>query len=64
MQLANELDLALHILYTVADNYPCDNCEFQNACIKVNPSRGCVIKKAFDAVHVEILRKEEQKNDE
>lgn len=61
MVLANELDLALHILYTVADNYPCDSCEFQNACIKVNPSRGCVIKKAFDAVHVEILRKEEDK---
>ena len=63
MQMANELDLALHILYTAVDNYPCNGCEFGNACESVRQGE-CVIKKAFDAVHVEILRKEETNNDE
>lgn len=64
MQMANELDLALHTLYTAVDMYPCEGCVFANSCTRLNDDGDCVIKKAFDIVHVEILRKEEPKNAE
>lgn len=62
--MANELDLALHILYTAVDMYPCEGCVFANSCTRLYNDDVCVIKKAFDTVHVELLRKEEPKNAE
>lgn len=50
-----ELDKALHILYKVADNFTCNDCDFSNVCNKKD-SDFCVIKDAFDVVHQEILR--------
>ena len=58
----NDLNFALHILYMAADRYPCENCDFRDACNKVK-SNECVVKDAFDVVHQEILRKEGKKDE-
>lgn len=55
-----ELDFALHVLYTAVDKYPCVDCEFANSCMNVKTKSGCIVKKSFDVVHQEILRKEDK----
>ena len=51
-----ELDHALHVLYTAVVNYPCNDCDFWKVCYEKKDSDFCAIKDAFDIIHQEILR--------